>query len=190
MTADFSDWQWINEPAKWSADPAGTLRVTADARTDLWRVTHYGYSYDTAHLFGRTLPGDLRVAATLEAGYAEQYDQAGAALRIDEENWIKAGVEFVDGRINLSTVVTRGFSDWSVTPVAGPVESIRIELTREGDTVTVRYGLDGAEPTVMLRLAYFPPGVPALAGVMCAAPVGDGFETRFTAVGVEAFGAA
>ncbi|MET8146262.1 DUF1349 domain-containing protein [Sphaerisporangium sp. NPDC005288] len=185
MNQDFSGWQWTNEPAKWSADPAdGVLRVTADARTDLWRVTHYGYSYDTGHVFGTPVAGDVRVVTTFAADYAEQYDQAGAALRVDEENWVKAGVEYVDGRLHVGAVVTRGFSDWSVTPLDGPVEAVTVELVREGDTVIVRYGVDGGEPTILLRLAYFPPGVPALAGVMCAAPEGQGFETRFTSVSV------
>ena len=35
-------------------------------------------------------------------------------LRIDHENYIKAGIEFVDGKFNLSTVVTHKTSDWSV----------------------------------------------------------------------------
>ncbi|GAA3821697.1 DUF1349 domain-containing protein [Sphaerisporangium flaviroseum] len=183
MTGDFSEWQWVNEPAKWSAGE--DLRVTADARTDLWRVTHYGYTYDTAHIFGRLMPGDLRVTTTFQASYAEQYDQAGAMLRIDEKNWIKAGVEYVDGRLNLSTVVTRDFSDWSMLTLSVPAETVTLELAREGDTVIVKYGLDGADPVGMLRLAYFPPEVPALAGIMCAAPEGEGFETRFTAVRVE-----
>ncbi|MCW2878014.1 MAG: hypothetical protein JWQ95_2114 [Sphaerisporangium sp.] len=180
MTEDFSEWQWVNEPAKWSVGE--DLRITADARTDLWRVTHYGYTYDTAHIFGKVLSGDLRVTTTFQALYAEQYDQAGAMLRIDEKNWIKAGVEYVDKKVNISAVVTREVSDWSVLPVSGAVESVTLELAREGDTVIVKYGLDGAEPVTMLRLAYFPPEVPALAGVMCAAPVGEGFETRFTSV--------
>ncbi|WP_424534892.1 DUF1349 domain-containing protein [Sphaerisporangium viridialbum] len=180
MTEDFSEWQWVNEPAKWSA--GDDLRVTADARTDAWRVTHYGYTYDTAHMFGKVVPGDVRVTTTFRASYAEQYDQAGAMLRVDEKNWIKAGVEYVDGKINISAVVTRDFSDWSILPVSGPVESVSLELAREGDTVIVKYGLDGAEPLTMLRLAYFPPSVPALAGIMCAAPMGEGFETRFTSL--------
>ncbi|MEU9890613.1 DUF1349 domain-containing protein [Sphaerisporangium sp. NPDC051011] len=188
MTQDFSGWQWINEPAKWSAGTLGTeeddLVVTADARTDLWRVTHYGFTYDTAHLFGTTVTGDARVTTTFRAPWAAQYDQAGAMIRIDEKNWIKAGVEYVDGRLNVSAVVTRDVSDWSVAPALGPAETITVDLAREGDTVTVRYGLDGAEPVTMLRLAYFPPGVPALAGVMCAAPQGNGFEVRFTNISV------
>jgi hypothetical protein len=175
-----SGWQWINEPREWSAD--GELHVTADPETDLWRTTHYGYVYDSAHMYGRVLPGDLEVTATFGAGYAEQYDQAGVVLRIDENNWIKTGAEFVDGGLLLSVVVTRDLSDWSVVRLAGTAELVTIDLVREGDAVTVRYGLDGAEPATMLRLAYFPPGVPALAGVMCAAPVGKGFPVRFTSV--------
>jgi regulation of enolase protein 1 (concanavalin A-like superfamily) len=182
MIDDFSDWQWINEPAKWSAGE--DLRVTADAGTDLWRVTHYGYSYATAHMFGTTVTGDTRVITTFQGDYTEQYDQAGAVLHADEANWIKAGAEFVDGGLHLSTVVTRDFSDWSVTVAPGRPESVTVDLHREGDTVIVRYGLDGAEPATLLRLAYFPPARPALAGVMCAAPAGGGFETRFTHVSV------
>ncbi|MFC6086759.1 DUF1349 domain-containing protein [Sphaerisporangium aureirubrum] len=182
MIDDFSGWQWINEPAKWSA--GDDLRITADARTDLWRVTHYGYSFGNAHMFGTTVPGDTRVTTTFRGDYTEQYDQAGAVLHADEDNWIKAGVEFVDGALHLSTVVTRGFSDWSVTAAPRPAESVTFDLHREGDTVMVRYGLDGDEPSTLLRLAYFPPGLPALAGVMCAAPAGSGFETRFIRVTV------
>jgi regulation of enolase protein 1 (concanavalin A-like superfamily) len=175
-----SGWQWINEPREWSA--GDELRMVADAETDLWRTTHYGYVYDSAHMFGRVLPGDLGVTATFGAEYAEQYDQAGVMLRIDENNWIKTGAEFVDGGMSLSVVVTRDLSDWSVVPLAAKAELVTVDLVREGDAVTVRYGLDGAEPSTLLRLAYFPPAIPALAWVMCAAPVGKGFPVRFTSV--------
>ncbi|GLW10647.1 hypothetical protein Misp01_57750 [Microtetraspora sp. NBRC 13810] len=178
-------WQWVNEPKEWTAG-AEELRVVCDGKTDLWRTTHYGFIYDNAHMFVRPVPGDLRLTVTFRGGfYAEQYDQAGAVLRIDENNWIKAGVEYVDGALQLSAVVTREFSDWGVTLAPGRPESVTFDLRREGDTVTVRYGLDGAEPDRMLRLAYFPPGVPALAGAMCAAPVGSGFPVTFTGLTVE-----
>ncbi|MEV4169101.1 MULTISPECIES: DUF1349 domain-containing protein [unclassified Nonomuraea] len=171
-------WEWLNVPREWAADDG--LSLFCDPGTDLWRETHYGYSYDTAHLFGRTVPGDARLTVTFSGDYAEQYDQAGAVLRIGQDDWIKAGVEYVDGGFHLSTVVTRGFSDWSVLPLGRSARRVTFGLERAGDAVTVRYGLDDDPPETMLRLAYFPPGRPALAGAMAAAPVGKGFAVRFS----------
>ena len=173
---DVTGWQWLNEPRQWSAD--GSLTVHAEQNTDFWRTTHYGFVRDNGHVLGREIAGDLRLLTSFAGGYTHQYDQAGAMLRIDAENWVKTGIELVDGHQQASVVVTRGVSDWSVMPVPA-AELVTIEIERSGDTVTVRYGLDGAEPTTMLRLAYFPPQLPALAGAMCAAPDGPGYSVRF-----------
>ncbi|MGW4468855.1 DUF1349 domain-containing protein [Nonomuraea sp. NPDC004354] len=182
MAFGSADWQWINPPREWTADDG--LSLVCDAGTDLWRRTRYGYTYDTAHLFGRIVSGDFLLTVTFSGGYAEQYDQAGAVLRIDEENWIKAGVEYVDGAFHLSTVVTRQVSDWSALPLPAAAESVTFTMERRGDAVTVGYGMDGAAPASTLRLAYFPPGAPALAGAMAAAPVGKGFPVRFDSLSV------
>lgn len=167
-------WKWFNEPAEWSVDDG--LTVTAERDTDFWRTTHYGYVRDTGHVFGRELTGDFAVRATFAGQYRDQYDQAGVALRIDEQNWIKTGIELVDGRQQLSVVVTRGVSDWSVVPAPDAASEITIEAVRTGDAVTISSG------GTMLRLAYLPPDVPVLAGVMCAAPDGGGFRVRFSDV--------
>lgn len=43
--------------------------------------------------------------------------QAGLLLYIDDDNWLKTGIEYCDGLPRLSTVVTRcGYSDWSTQP--------------------------------------------------------------------------
>lgn len=175
------DWRWLNEPRSWS-DRDG-LTVTADPDTDFWRTTHYGYDRDSGHVLGVPATGDVTATASFTADYAAQYDQAGIALRVDERRWIKAGVELVDGEFQISTVVTRDFSDWSVVGVGRPGR-VTISAAREGDAVTLRYGLDDAEPTALLRLAYFPPGVEALVGVMAAAPTGPGFTVRFDRIQV------
>ncbi|GAA3459610.1 DUF1349 domain-containing protein [Saccharothrix longispora] len=178
---DRDDWRWLNEPRAWT-DRDG-LTITADPGTDLWRTTHYGYDRDSAHVLGVPVTGDLTLTASFTGEYAAQYDQAGIALHADDRNWIKAGVELVDGEFQISTVVTRDFSDWSVVGV-GRVERVVISAVREGDAVTLRYGVGDGEPTSLLRLAYFPSGVEALAGVMAAAPDGPGFTARFDRVRV------
>jgi regulation of enolase protein 1 (concanavalin A-like superfamily) len=169
-----SGWEWLNEPRTWSAGE--DLQATTDPDTDFWRTTHYGYVRGSGHVFGRRIEGDLRLTVTFHADYADQYDQAGAALWIDERNWIKTGTELVDGRHMLSVVVTREMSDWSVIPLEHAPDAVTLDVQRTGDAVTVTYG------EAMLRLAYFPPGVPVLAGAMCASPTGPGFAVRFSRV--------
>jgi len=179
MKAFGSDgWSWLNAPAAWEGGDG--LTVAAEPGTDFWRTTHYGYDRDTGHVFGHTTEGDFAVTTTFSAAYRELYDQAGVMLRIDERNWIKTGIEYVGGEHLLSVVVTRDVSDWSVIPLAISPDSVTLAVNRTGDTVTVRYGLDGTEPVTMARLAYFPPTVPVLAGVMCASPEGTGFSVTFS----------
>lgn len=167
-------WRWLNEPKAWAGDS-----VTADPETDFWRTTHYGFVHESAHILGVDRSDDFELNVTFAGEYAAEYDQAGIGLWIDERNWIKTGIELVGGRQLMSAVVTREVSDWSVVELAEPAEKVTLKAAREGDTVTIHYGLNGAPPAAMLRLAYFRPELSVLAGVMCASPTGKGFATRF-----------
>lgn len=171
---DFTE--WFNEPAEWSQADALTVRVEAD--TDFWRVTGNGVVRDNGHIHGRVVSGDCTVTATFSAALTAEFDQVGVALRIDADNWIKTGVELVAGELQASVVVTRGFSDWSVLPIPA-FDRMTIKAERHGDAVLVHYRLNGDEPTIFLRKAYFPPNLPALVGVMGAAPMGPGFTATF-----------
>ena len=170
--------QWLNEPARWSEDP-GVLRVTADGGTDFWRTTSYGYVRDTGHLYGDLAPGEFDLSMRVQGSYAAQYDQAGAMVRIDERNWIKTGVEYFENRLRLSTVVTFDYSSWVVADLPGSSSSeLALTLARRGDALEVRYSLDGRAEDLAAVL-YLPPEAQLLAGAMCAAPEGAGFEVTF-----------
>ncbi len=99
-------------------------------------------------------------------------------IRIDDKNWVKTGIEFVGGKQNLSAVVTREFSDWSVVKRPDNPEFIWLRLQRHKDAVQIHYSLDGKTWT-MLRLAYFPPDVPVKIGMVAAAPGKQDFEVTF-----------
>jgi hypothetical protein len=169
--------QWLNEPVRWS-EQAGALVVTADGGTDFWRTTGYGFIRDNGHLYGEQLDGDFDLSVRVSGSYAAQYDQAGAMVRVDERRWIKTGIEFVDGRPRFSTVITLEYSSWAVAELPGGAGEVDLLVTRRGDAVEVRYRLDGGERG-LAALAYLPPGEPVLAGAMCAAPDGSGFEVVF-----------
>src|SRR5687768_13773727 len=113
--------QWLNEPPEWREEN-GVLTVTTGPKTDFWRETHYGFTRDDGHLRYETTEGDFTASVTFRCHYRKLYDQAGLMLRLDERNWVKAGIEFVGDRQRLSVVVTRDFSDWSTMPLLTTVE--------------------------------------------------------------------
>jgi regulation of enolase protein 1 (concanavalin A-like superfamily) len=99
-------------------------------------------------------------------------------VRVDERRWLKTGIEFVDGQIRFSTVVTLEYSSWAVASLPPGLTELELVLARRGDAVEVRYRAD-AGPPELAAVVYLPPGEAVLAGPMCAAPEGDGFEVTF-----------
>lgn len=168
---------WYNKPVIWSEE-RDRVYVRVDGGTDFWRVTHYDFIRDTGHFYYREQPGDFVASVKVTGQYKALYDQAGLMLRLDEQNWIKTGIEYVDELQNVSAVVTREFSDWSVSPQSHNPESVYLRLTRQYDSVRIDYSFDDFTYQ-MLRLAYFPPDVSVQIGLMAAAPDGSGFDVVF-----------
>jgi uncharacterized protein len=125
------------------------------------------------------MTGDFSLSVRVRGAYAAQFDQAGAMVRTDKRHWLKTGIEFVDGVMNFSTVVTHDYSSWAVSGLPAGTAEIALLVTRRGDAVEVRYSLDGADDARLAALVYLPPDAPVLAGAMCAAPDGGGFPVTF-----------
>ncbi|MBK8050291.1 MAG: DUF1349 domain-containing protein [Anaerolineales bacterium] len=175
---------WYNEPPQWEAR-GDNIIVTAGAKSDFWRITHYGFIRDNGHFYALDVGGDFQVDIEVAGEYRDLYDQAGLMLRLDAENWIKCGIEFVHGVQQASVVVTRGVSDWAVTPLPSNPPSIFLRLIRKGDGVEV-YISEDSEQYRMLRLAFFPTAEFVQVGPMCAAPDGAGFRVTFRGFSLEA----
>ena len=168
---------WQHEPGQWK-ESAGALTETVPAGTDYWRVTHYGFIRDNGPFRFQEQAGDFEAKVRIQGRYRELYHQAGLMLRLDEKNWIKTGIEFVDGKQNLSAVVTREVSDWSVVPRTDSPEFLWLRLQRQGNFVKIEYSLDDTSWS-MLRLAYFPPDVAVKIGMVAAAPGKETFTVTF-----------
>lgn len=174
----FTQGSWLNPPGNWSADGA-QLRVTTDANTDFWRKTSYGFIRDSGHFFGTQIDGDFTAQVQVSAQYASLYDQAGLMVRIDAENWIKCGVEFSDGQLLLSTVLTVDKSDWAVSVAPPMPDGFWLRVTVAQGVIRVQYSTDG-KLWPLLRLAPFPVAARYLAGPMCCTPERGGLEVVFS----------
>ena len=169
---------WLNEPAVHSGD-AEELNLTTDLQTDFWQETFYGFKRDNGHAYLTPVSGDFTARVRFKGDYRELYDQAGLLLRIDPANWIKTGIEFTDGQMHFSVVVTNRQSDWSVIPLpyAGPDDEVAVQLTRHGSAVRVQFSINDA-PWQMARLAPFS-DADASVGMMACSPERAGFTARF-----------
>jgi len=174
--------QWYNQPPIWNVD-GDTITVTSGPKTDFWRKTHYGFVRDSGHFYFQQVKGDFSCEVKVSGRYEALYDQAGLMARVDEANWIKCGIEFVEGVQHVSAVVTRDYSDWSVVPLPHNPTALWLRVTRRGSAVEVHYSLDGERYT-LLRLAYLVPAAALNVGPMCASPEGSGFSMAFEGLAV------
>jgi len=162
-------WRWVAPPVSWAAEN-DSLTWHCHGTTDFWRITEGHPAKHDGQAFVVAVEGDFRLEAVFEAALVELFDQTGLFAEVDEERWLKLGVE-LDGEFWLSAVHTRGESDWSREPVPGL--PIRLALERRSDSVFCSAQVDGAWR--VFRVLHLPGSVAV--GPYSCAPRGDGFET-------------
>ena len=168
---------WYNEPEQWQIKD-GSLIMQVTPKTDYWRISHYGFTVDDAPFYYSTHGGEFEAKVKLTGDYKARFDQMGLMIRVDQKNYIKTGVEFVDGKFNVSTVVTHEKSDWSVTTLNKIPPFIWIKALRRLDAIEIYYSFDDKN-YIMTRNAPLQDNTPVMIGLMAASPDGNGFEARF-----------
>ena len=169
---------WFNEPSQWNITN-NKLTMSVTPKSDYWRISHYGFTVDDAPFYYAEYGGEFEAKVKVSGDYKARFDQAGMMIRIDHENYIKAGIEYVDGKFNLSTVVTHHTSDWIVITLSNPVDFIWIKAVRRKDAIEIFYSFDDKEYT-MMRNAWMEANRPVRVGVMGASPDGNGFNATFS----------
>ena len=169
---------WFNEPEQWSIE-GDKLTMTITPKSDYWRISHYGFTVDDAPFYYAEYGGEFEAKVKVCGDYKTRFDQAGMMIRIDHENYIKTGIEFVDGKYNLSTVVTHHTSDWSVIALDKPVKELWIKAVRRLDAIEIFYSFDDKTYT-MMRNAWMESNRPVKIGMMGASHDGDGFKATFS----------
>ena len=188
---------WWHEPTGPAAVTLGrsALVLRADAPTDFWQKTHYGFVADNGHFLAAEIAGDFVLSTRVSFKPVHQYDQAGLMVRVSPECWLKTSVEFEpDGPARLGAVVTNaGYSDWSTQDFPGPENALSLRIERVGADFTVSFSL--LDPAVtspgawtQIRLAHLlgaEAGAPVRGGLYACSPKGRGFVAEFDYLRVE-----
>ncbi|NPV24769.1 DUF1349 domain-containing protein [Bradyrhizobium aeschynomenes] len=173
-----SDGVWLNEPRKWS-EKDNYLELETDRATDFWRETHYGFIRDSGHFLAFQTEDAFTAELRVRGNFKALYDQAGLMVRIDERRWLKAGIEFSDGRAMLSSVLTDGQSDWATAPYEHDPSDFRLRVTVAHGVLRLQSSHDG-KIWPLMRLAPFAKSPSYLVGPMACTPERFGLEVVFS----------
>lgn len=171
--------KWLNKPSLSQSCADQSLEIFTDLQTDFWRETHYGFIRDSGHFLGFETIGDFTAQVRVNADFSELYDQAGIMVRLNEETWVKAGIEYNDGVPMISSVLTQGASDWAPSYFPGDPTDFWLRVTVSDGVLRLQYSTD--EVTwPLLRLAPFPRATSYTVGPMCCTPERQGLRVKFS----------
>jgi uncharacterized protein len=166
--------EWTHPPIS-ATEHGDDLLVTAAEGSDAWRVTSYGFIRDSEHALVASFPSDSAMEVEFTAAFSSQFDQAGIFVLVSPQLWVKAGVEFTDGRPHVGAVVTNDRSDWSLSPVPDWTgKRVVIRVSWVGDALTIRAKAEHSR-FQLVRVLPFGPDLDAFAG-----PRGRDWSCRFT----------
>lgn len=177
-----SSWQrgtWLNAPKVHRVLQGDVLDVVTDEGTDFWRETHYGFTRDSGHFLGIAAPAAFTCQVRVRARFEQLYDQAGIMIRVDEQHWVKAGIELSDGRAMLSSVLTNATSDWATGPYEGDASDFWMRATVEKGVLRLQASRDG-NYWPLVGLCPFPVAAHYLVGPMTCTPEREGLQVQFS----------
>ncbi len=175
----WQDGRWHNESRIHRILDGDVLEVVTDEGSDFWRETHYGFTRDSGHFLGMTATAGFTCQLRIRGSFDRLYDQAGLMIRIDERRWIKAGIEFSDGRAMLGSVLTDGRSDWASGPYEADPSDFWLRATLEHGVLRLQASNDGKH-WPLVRLCPFPTATRYLVGPMTCTPERQGLTVRFS----------
>ena len=180
MTSFFSsEFEWINSPVRWHKEIESTadhksgdieggggsfdisatvLKIKPAAYKDFWSKTFYSPTLIKSDACGYLYPIRAEDEATIKIDFSYtpvmQFDQAGLLLYIDEDHWVKCGIEFCDGHPRLSVVVCNVYSDWSTQPWPSCAARLKVHKVNQGSSIVVEAADVNSENYQFVRIAH------------------------------------
>ena len=118
-------------------DLSGPFDITCSPDTDVWDKPPSTHAFNAPIIYRTTTVGSLKSArVTISADWTHRYDQGGLCLVVNSSGsrkWVKTGIEFENDQVNVSTVATEKWSDWSLIPLeASSKATIEMEVEKDG----------------------------------------------------------
>lgn len=178
-------YRWLNQPKHFVVEKH-RLIIETEPGTDLWQRTYYGFQNSNAPAFLQEVEGDFSFVVKTEFEESSfLYDQCGLLLFIDDENWVKAAVEFENECFSrLGSVVTNlGFSDWATTDIPSEISEMWYRINRRGQDFYLENAVDGKSWQQMRMFHLHKTAEKVSVGVYACSPLKSNFNAVFSEFG-------
>ena len=111
-----------------------------------------------------------------------RFDQCGVVMYLDNENWLKASIEYENEKIqHLGSVVTNGgYSDWATTETDASVKTMWYRLSRREDDYRIDCSTDGVH-FMQMRICHIQKGGGTIRfGIYACSPEDSSFTATFS----------
>ena len=173
---------WIRQP-KESLVTDERIEIITEPVTDLWQRTYYNFQNDNAPVLQmetEEMYFSFIVKTEFESKW--RFDQCGIVLYLNNDNWIKASIEFENEEYQrLGSVVTNlGYSDWATTDIPASIKTMWYRLSRRESDYCIECSTDGKDWKQM-RICHLHEGAGKIAfGVYACSPERSSFKATFT----------
>lgn len=183
---ELNKYYWLNQPKR-SVLELNQLIIETEPGTDLWQRTYYGFQNSNAPAFLQEMEGDFSFMVKTEFEESSfLYDQCGLLLFIDNENWVKASVEFENNQFSrLGSVVTNlGYSDWATCNISSETSEMWYRISRRGQDFYLENSSDGKNWQQMRMFHLHKAADKLSVGVYACSPLQSGFNAVFSLFGI------
>lgn len=182
MKINPSDMVWTRPPRQYHISQENVTIVT-DPHTDLWQRTYYHFRNDNAPVLQlETAEEYFSFVVRAQFDSKVRFDQAGVAVYLDSDNWLKASVEYENEHIQrLGSVVTNnGYSDWASVDIDASIKYMWFRLSRRRQDFCVENSTDGVHFGQMRICHLFNAEQNIRFGIYACSPEASSFEAVFT----------
>ena len=182
MRIDARTMDWIRKP-KECIVTGDLVEIVTEPFTDLWQRTYYHFRNDNAPILQlKTDRQYFSFVVKTAFDTKVRYDQSGIIMYLDENNWLKASMEYENSRIQrLGSVVTNnGYSDWASTDVDADIKSVWFRFSRREDDFCIESSFDGESYKQMRICHIFNVKKEIRFGIYACSAEDSSFRARFT----------
>ncbi|MGN0765346.1 MAG: DUF1349 domain-containing protein [Christensenellales bacterium] len=179
---DVKDMEWTYPPKQYTVT-TDEITIKTEPHTDLWQRTYYGFCNDNAPMLQLATKEEyFSFSVKTQFATKRRFDQCGIVMYLDSDNWLKASIEYQDGKIQrLGSVVTNhGYSDWATTDIPSSIDTMWYRLSRRGSDYCIECSYDGVEYKQM-RICHVWEGANEIRfGIYACSPEESSFEAKFS----------